>query len=238
MSRQKNSLKFETNLIKKELSFFMDFIPQLDKKNSFTTLIFGLLPYFSLFRIETYKYLDKKFPHYLQNFPIKYDEITKNSRMRIKFFDDTISQVDGVIEFLDNISDFFEDWFINSHTGYLSSLKKALQPDLGIFVYDGHIIGSTHTGLFLTGLEANHLYTQNNQITEDFGTILHQVGEEMGTYFAYLSNFSEFTPIKINHFKYNLQDNKFGYQDVKAVEFLPLIFNESKTIPINNGKIQ
>ena len=233
ISREKISLKFGTSLIKKELSFCLDFIPRLKSKESFSIFIFGLLPYFSLFRIETYKYLDKKFFQYLHNFPIKYDEITKNSRMRIKFFDDTINQVDGVIEFLDSISDFFEDWFINSHTGYLSSLKKALQPDLGIFVYDGHIIGSTHTGLFLTGLEENHLYKKGNKITEDIGQILHQVGKEMGAYFSYLSSFSVFAPIKINHFNYNLDDHKFGYQDVKAVEFLPLIFNQSKTISMN-----
>lgn len=153
--------------------------------------------------------------------------------MRMKFFDDTSNQVAGVFELLDLISDFHKEWHINRHKGSLSSLKRALPPDLGIFAYDGHIIGSTHTGLLFTGLAKKNLSEINTDVTASLEKLLFSISKELGSYLVWLSNLTEFTPIKANSFDYTIQENQLGYKDFNSAEFFSSVFNGSDTISIN-----
>lgn len=224
---------FELNLIRNDAGFYLELISEIFQHKSAPIFIFGLLPYISLFTIETYKYIQNNFPEYANIWSIEHIKILHQSRMRIKFFDDTNNQVTGVFELLDLISDFHEEWHINRHKGSLSSLKKALQPDLGIFAYDGHIIGSTHTGLLFTGLAKKDLSEINTDVTENIRKLLFSISEELGRYLAWLSKLTEFTPIKTNSFDYTIQDNQLGYKDVKSAQFFSSVFNGSDTISIN-----
>ncbi|MBD2694559.1 hypothetical protein [Anabaena catenula] len=235
MSFQNNSaaIEFELNLIKSDVHFYHDFMPKFLKQQSAGTLIFGLMPYLSLFTVESYNYLQKTFPDYTKTMSFEYEQIIRNSRMRVKFFDDTINKVSGTFELLDWISEFYEEWFINSHKGCLSSLKRYLQPDLGIFAYDGHIIGSTHTGFLFTGLGKENLSKNGEDMTAIIGNVLYSVAQELGAYLAQLCTWTEFVPIKTNSFSYIIQDDKLGYKDVKSVDFFPSVFNRYDTTSIN-----
>jgi hypothetical protein len=235
MSSQNNSaaIEFEWNLIRSDASFYVDFILQLCKQESVGVLIFGLIPYLSLVTVESYNYIEKKFPDYAKEISFEYKKIISSSRMRVKFFDDTANKVSGSFELLDWISELHEDWFINSHKGYLSSLKKYLQPDLGIFTYNGHIIGSTHTGLFFTGLGKENLSENGEDREEIFRDLLYSVAQELGGYLAQLSTGAEFISVKTNKFQYTIQDDKLGYKDIKSVDFFPSVFNRCDTTSIN-----
>ena len=66
MSSQNNSaaIELELNLIKNDANFYLDFMLQLCKQESVGVLIFGLMPYLSLVTVESYNYIEKKFPDY------------------------------------------------------------------------------------------------------------------------------------------------------------------------------
>lgn len=226
-------MDFEISLIRSDANFYLEFIPQFVKQESAAILIFGLSPYISLFTVESYSYLQSSFPNYAQEIILKHEQIIRSSRMRMKFLDDTNNRVNGVFGLLDEISQFYEDWFINSHTGYLSSLKRYLQPDMGIFAFDGHIIGSTHTGFFFTGLGQENL-TQNGQETEEIiGKLLFSINQEIGAYLASINTYPEFIPVKTNSFVYPIKDDKLGYKDVKSIEFFSSVFNKNSNTSIN-----
>ncbi|MEA5553980.1 hypothetical protein VB713_23865 [Anabaena cylindrica UHCC 0172] len=101
MSSSYNSaaIDFEINLIKSEANFYFEFIFRLIKQKSAPILIFEILPYLSLFIVESSNYIQNAFPNYAKEISLEYEQIICNSRMRIKFFDDTINQVSGVFEF-------------------------------------------------------------------------------------------------------------------------------------------
>jgi hypothetical protein len=237
MSSQNNSaaIEFECNLIKSDAGFYLDFMLQLSKEKSAGILIFGLMPYLSLFTLESYNYIQKKFPNYAKELSFKYEPIISSSRMRVKFFDDTANRVSGSFELLDWISELHEDWFINSHKGCLSSLKRYLQPDLCISAYDGHIIGSTHTGFLFTGLGKENLSKNGEDMTEILKKVLFSVAQQHGQYLAQLRTWTKLAPIKTNSFQYTIQDDKLGYKDVKSVDFYPSVFNRNDTISINSS---
>src|SRR5258706_1527017 len=147
---------FELDLIKTDLEFYKELVLGLSKHESAGVLIFGLVPYLSLFKFESYKYLRNNFPdqEILTSRSKNFDDITRASRMRIKFFDDSAKRIEGMLELLEWVRKFHE-WHINQHSGMFGPLKRALQDDLGVFLYNGHVIGSTHTGVFNLGYEEN-----------------------------------------------------------------------------------
>ncbi|MEA5581475.1 hypothetical protein VB620_09000 [Nodularia harveyana UHCC-0300] len=89
MSVQNNSaaIEFELKLIKDEIGFYLDFMPQFTKQDSAGILIFGIIPYLSLLTLESYDYIKKIFPNYAEKISLKHKEIIRNSRMQMKYFD-------------------------------------------------------------------------------------------------------------------------------------------------------
>jgi hypothetical protein len=140
---QKQLKTLEINLIRKDIGFYDRLIELTSKKQSNGILIFGMIPYISLFTIESYTYIQKVLPHHLRNLSKDNEKIIRNARMRLKLFDDSNNRVDGTFYLLDEISEFLKDLFINSHKGSFASIKKALQPDMGISFYVNHIVSST-----------------------------------------------------------------------------------------------
>ena len=222
-------------MIKTDLGFYFNLMTEISKYKSASILIFGIVPYLSLFKVETSKYLWDNFPSYAHTLAKnkKYDEVVQSSRMRIKFFDDTVKRVDGTFELLDWIKRFHES-HINQHKGLLGLLKRALQDDLGIFFYNGHVIGSTHTGLFNLGFEEKQFPITSKENFKVLGELSKSVGTEIGEYFGQLTQFHEFALSSLNsHFVYNIQDNNLKYKDEKSRRFLARIFNGDKAEELN-----
>jgi len=150
----KNQLQtLEINLIRKDVGFYEQLFELLSKKQSSEIIVFRIIPYILLFTIESNKYIKSNLNYCTTSLPKNNEKIIQNSRMRLKLFDDDKNKVDGTFSLLDDISQFLEDWFINSQQGPLASIKQALQPDMGIFFCEDHIIGSTHTWTYTNSLE-------------------------------------------------------------------------------------
>jgi hypothetical protein len=228
------TIRFEHRCIACDINFYLDLLSKLIKKESSAILLFNFFPYLSLFTVETHQYITQNLPHH-QNKLLDFDhqyQLIKDSRMRVKLFDDNNHQVNGVFELLNDISEFNQNWFINSHQEPFLQLKRLLQPDLGIFFYNKHIINSTQNSLFLTGLPIKTLNNINisdiESITQLLGKTLSSVGEQMGKYLKMLSLLPEFKIVKsTSYFDYRLKDANIGYQDVKSEEFFRSIFCNS-----------
>jgi len=232
-SNQEKSKDIEIDLIISDADFYNELMRLISSKQSNGILIFGIMPYISLFTIESYTYIQKLLPHHLRNLSKDNEKIIRNARMRLKFFDDSNNRVDGTFYLLDEISEFLKDLFINSHKGSLASVKKALQPDMGISFYGNHIIGSTHTGLLLSGLEKVQLSEAFEDTEDNTNSIFYIVGNELGEYLGWLKRLPEFKSIKTNNFKYEIEDSQFYYQDVKSDQFFSSIFNKNDQNSIN-----
>jgi len=63
---QKQLKTLEINLIRKDIGFYDRLMELTLKKESTGILIFGMIPYISLFTIESYTYIKKVLPHYLR----------------------------------------------------------------------------------------------------------------------------------------------------------------------------
>ncbi len=92
---------------------------------------------------------------------------------------------------------------------------------------------STHTGLLLSGLEKVQLSEEFEDTEDNTTKILYMVGKELGEYLGWLKKLPEFKSIKTNAFKYEIEDSKFYYQDVKSDEFFSSSFNKSDQNSIN-----
>ena len=231
-------LKFrliEFDSIRVDADFFLNLMLQLNSYKSSGILVFGLVPFLSLFVVETYNYLQNTLPAYATALSKPYERIIRSSRMRTKFFDDSANRVDGMFELLSWVTQFHHEWHIGRHKGFLGPIKKALQDDLGIFVYDSHIIGSTHTGLINLGFEKGYLPTTDKEISATIGSLSQSIGVEIGSYIARLSQWPEFAFDRSNTscFAYMIDDEKLGYKDERSIRYFSSIFNGSGVIEIN-----
>ena len=227
--------KNELLSIKEDTEFYRELLLQLSSHNSSSILIFGLTPYVSLYVEETFNYIQRTFPSVADSLSPKYGKVIKSSRMRVKFFDDSKKQVDGMFELLAWISEFNTEWHIHKHKGFLSPLKRILQKDLGLFGYNGHLFGSTHTSLLNTGYEKGDLPTNSKEISDTLGKSMFFLSKEMGSYIRKLSDLFgvKIEGVSIEFFDYRIDDELLGYRDEKAFKFFQSVFNGTDTEDLN-----
>ena len=75
------SLELES--IKQDVDFYYDVMLKLSSKRTIGVLIFGLMPYLSLFTVETYNYFQANFPQNAKSILREHEEIITSSRMRV-----------------------------------------------------------------------------------------------------------------------------------------------------------
>lgn len=239
MDEQRESIirEVELDAIKVDLFFYLDLISKLVSDTASNILIFGLLPYESLFTVEAFKYIKSYDPDYARSLLNKHDRVITSSRTRIKFFDDTKKGVDGLEDLIAWIFEVFRELLINKHKGFLAPLKKALQPDLGIFGYKGHIIGTTHAGLLNTGFEKGDLSSTSEEMETTLGTSSFSVAQELGKFLGQLSMWSELPQEneREKYVIYKVENEKLGYIDRKSSNFFLNIFNGPSTVELNFG---
>lgn len=229
------SRSIEFDSIRVDAHFYQNLLIQLNSHKSSRVLIFSLIPYLSLFVVETYNFLKNTLPLYSTNLSMSHKKMIIASRMKTKFFDDSTKRIDGMFELLSWITQFHNKLYIGQHKGILAPLKRVFQADLGIFFYENHIVGSTHTGLINLGLEKEDLPAFLEAMDSTIHSLSRSIGVEMGSYIAQLSQWPEFTCDKANTrwFDYKLIDNNLGYKDEKSAKYFSSVFNGSGAEVIN-----
>lgn len=225
----------ELDLVKRDACLYLEIMVKLSKQKMDSVLMFGLVPYFSLFIVEADSYLSKNLPDYKDSLTNEIRAIITAARMRVKFFDDTHKGVSGTFDILDWISRFHEEWHINRHKGLLSPIQRHLQDDLGIFFYGPHIIGSTHTAVLNLGYSQDDLPEKSEEISSQIKQLSLSVGEGIGSYVSNILTLPEFPTIEADfgNFEYNIVDDSLKYKDEKSEIILSRIFNGPTSEPVN-----
>lgn len=137
-------------------------------------LLPGLLPFGSMFVVESHRCLTKLIPELgavLSKTPADW---LRPSRHRAKLLDAKKS-LEAVAGDLLTVAEQQRGFFLALHTGFWGPLKRAIQPDLGLSTYDGHIFSTTHATAFSFG--------ENR----DPATSASSDGEALGAYLATLA---------------------------------------------------
>jgi hypothetical protein len=225
----------ELEAIQNDSAFYLKLVLHLINYKSTSIFIFGLIPYLSLFALESYKYLSKTDPSKAALLSNDYAEIISSSRTRVKLLDDSKRKLTGMFDLFDWIAQFQNEWHVNKHSGLLGFIKRPLQDNLGIFLYDKHIIGSTHTGLLNLGYGPRDLPIRSKDISANIGILIKSVSEQLGAYLAQVYFLLEINPddIETPRFIYKIEDQNFGYRDFKAQKYLGAVFNGAETKELN-----
>ncbi|HRQ41495.1 MAG TPA: hypothetical protein PLD25_26545 [Chloroflexota bacterium] len=237
MTTQQLSLRqqIELELIKGDAFLYFELMLKLSESPSAGILYPSLAPYFSLFIIESYKYLHRSFPAYNESLSDTIRPIITSSRMRVKFFDDTQNEIEGTLDIFKWIKDFHNEWHIGQHKGLLAPIKRVLQDDLGVTFYTGHIIGSTHTGILNLGYSKDDLPTRSEDISPYISQLSFNVGNELGLYMTRVLSFPEMAPsdADFGRFIYKIKDDQLKYKDEKSDRLLQHVFNGPSSETIN-----
>lgn len=146
--------KYTLEAIKQDTESVMALLHSFTVHPSAALLSFSLLPPLSMYAVESYRAM-KTLNHLPPAQLEKLLEILKPFRHRAKQLDSPEKTVEQVAIDLSEFAESQRRFFLDSHTGFLSSLKRALQPDLGLYTYDGHIITTTHSIAFNFGQDSD-----------------------------------------------------------------------------------
>ncbi len=115
-------------------------------------LIFnGLIAHASMFVVESHRCLTTLFPDAQDVFSLHHADLLRKSRHRAKLLDNAEKSIEEVTAELITIARRQRDIFLEPHSGFLGPLKRALQPDMGLSICDGHIFTTTHSTIFEFG---------------------------------------------------------------------------------------
>ncbi|AUX23363.1 uncharacterized protein SOCEGT47_038860 [Sorangium cellulosum] len=112
--------------------------------------------------------------------------VTK-ARARMKLFDDTDGNADGLVEALTAARARSREWFNAPHRGAFRWWIRYLQPDLGVYFRGEDPVATTHTALVSLGMTLDELKSITPPELDDLGQRLHAFGREVGVYLRCLS---------------------------------------------------
>jgi hypothetical protein len=112
-----------------------------------------LVPYISLFAHESFAKLKATNPALSASLSSDVEQIVARSRHSLKLFEDTHRGIDGQLA-------YFRDEILASHMEYFRGktwVARWLGRDLGLYSYNGRLIGTTHSATFNLGIEPRSL---------------------------------------------------------------------------------
>jgi hypothetical protein len=235
MTQQPIRQHVELELIRGDAFLYKHLMVHLPTKQSAAILLPSLVPYFSLFAVESCNYLQRSYPAFTDTLSEEMYPIISSSRMRVKFFDDTKKEVEGTLEILDWIKGLHQEWHIRRHKGLLAPIKRLLQDDLGLYFYNGHMVGSTHTAIMNIGYSKADLPNRSDAMSDRLGHLSLSLGAALSSYIAGVISFLETkTQDRVaDYYNYRITDRELKYKDEKSERLLKHIFNGAGTGPIN-----
>jgi hypothetical protein len=114
-------------------------------------LFFGMVPLASIFVVESYDCLTTIVPELNTVLDKDHAELLRASRHRAKLLDGgqrSNASIEDVAGELLQIAEEQRRISLRPHSGFLGPLKRWIQPDMGLYLYDGHVFSSTHATIF------------------------------------------------------------------------------------------
>ncbi len=174
----------EKTLIAADLRLFLNMLTDPRLRPIHGTLTMAMMPFFSAFVLDSYKYVERKLPKIAKAIaPNK--EVLVESRLRLKPLEIHGKRFDEILEDTDRLARINSGWFADSHPRFLKPLYRLVQKDLGVFFMDGEVICTTHLALMNTGVTeetlAKHFLSLDN-----LGSFMHDIAVDYGSYMANL----------------------------------------------------
>jgi len=225
MKTEKNSSNQYIELlnIASDTDFYFNIVQELEQVDFSSIIIFNLIPYLSMYVVESMKWIFQNYSIDRKDIQIKHKDIIASSRNRLKFFDDREKSIDQNIDFLELIIASQNEVFNFKHKGLLGSNKKLLQCDMGIVYHDNHVISSTLTDIINLGYSENEVNIPPNKHHESFEDLSGEVGHDIGEYLGSLVKVFEIESQGFLGLK-SLSKTDFYYCDLKTNKLLQRIF--------------
>lgn len=217
-------------MIAEDTRFWFDLCEQLKGRPEAAIVILGLLPYLSLYVVEVFRYLSDRVPSAADALKRNRDAIIRASRNRIKLLDNRRTSIDDFVEYHAAIVEVHRDWFTKDHTGFLGWLKRALQPDLGIFTYGDSIINTTHVAQLNLGQDARDKYGPSSA---EISSVAKSVGYDIGEFVATMVNVFPSPQQPPSEAYCALDPNQLQHQDVNSTRFYRRTFKGICSSTIN-----
>lgn len=137
--------------------------------------LFSCIDFHSLIMYETYNYYRGHDPAFATRLKHSYEDDIKQSRQRVKLYNDKKLGIEGIGESLfDIISSAHQKELSKTHR---IKLPRWMWKDVGLYFVEGRseAIGSTHLGSFNTGIDVSRMF--DSATAKGFG-------EELGRFFV------------------------------------------------------
>ncbi|MCB8942365.1 MAG: hypothetical protein H6658_01185 [Ardenticatenaceae bacterium] len=134
---------------------FMSLLLGMKDHSQSGLLAHGLLPPASMYIVESYNTLKKLAPDVADTLLEELATQVQPTRHRAKLLDNPEKSVEQVANELAEVSQRQTQFFMKPHTGFWGILKRAIQPDLGLSIYDEHVFSTTHATAFSFGDDRN-----------------------------------------------------------------------------------
>lgn len=129
----------------------MKLLLRIQARSDAALLFNGLIANVSMFVYESHRCLVALSPDDRNIFSSSDIELLRVPRHRAKLLDSTKGTVAEVAIELGAIVKKQRDVFLKPHSGFWGPLKRVLQPDMGLSIYNNHIFTTTHSTIFAFG---------------------------------------------------------------------------------------
>lgn len=222
---------FEIYLIADDLVLHSSLIEYFTKRlHSGGSIIFSYSPLISMVVWESYRYLQKINSQIAIELEHSFTKQIQESRHKIKQY----NQPEEYVRKIEWACTYHNDLFIEKHKGIQAPLKKLLQPDLGLCIYDGKFYSSSILAQLNLGFDEKTFPSIENFESDQTKNTFFEFGKSVGGYFGSLLSLMN---LKESRYKINeniLQDDKFHYTDKKSKVFFSSIFNGKPHNTINS----
>jgi len=145
-----------------------------------------LVPLVAMFAIESFAFFSRR-GFATGSFGPHSDVLTR-WRHSVKFLDDSRQSVSAALEHNDLVVAASVRAFQGAHTGWLGPLKRKFQTDLGLYLEDGQLVGTTHVTTAQLALEPMHLERLTLADISAQSQVMHERAQTLGEYLAKVIN--------------------------------------------------
>lgn len=183
----------ELEFIARDHAELLQLILSVRKNSAVGAISLGLSPFIAFFAEESFNYL-LALAHHNSGYALScylfeaFSEAVMKLRVRAKLFDDNRGGLEGLVKTLSLAHQKSSEWFLHPHSGFLRELKQRLQPDLGIFYIQEHVMCTTHTALLTLGLTNDGLLTLGPSDMRYLGPLAYEFSYAAGAYLAQMAS--------------------------------------------------
>ncbi|MBA4419529.1 MAG: hypothetical protein C0391_00060 [Anaerolinea sp.] len=152
-----NVTKHELNFISQDIRSIIQIVLGNKENPKMGVIGLGLPPFIALVvegcnNYETADKQQKIFGQFENPLFEKYAKTIRKLRVREKILDDNRGGLDALNDTLAIVNKKSLESFLSPHRGFFGRFIRLLQPDLGIFYFEDHLISTTHTAILTVGL--------------------------------------------------------------------------------------